>query len=117
MRAFLRRMNGWQRIGLVLTGFWIIVSSSAYFSNLGIWGIAHSGWLIAWVAVAPFSQFLFPYNFETIPPSCDPFSDSFCPTFYQFRFVGLVYFMLGPVVALWIVGYAVFWIRHGFPRK
>ena len=72
------QFNGWQRLGLVSSILWIIISSGIFISVVII-------------------------N-----------DDYHIITEYIFIFFFLTY---SPVVALWILGYAVAWIREGFRKS
>jgi len=112
------RINGLQRLGIVMSAAWLIVASWAYFHELN----NHPSELAAYLPNAGYEwiQDLDATNKahkDAIQQGTD-FSERFVflkPTFNIYRFLK---FILTPIVASWLGVYLVVWIfrwvRRGF---
>lgn len=82
-------LNGWHRLGIVMSAVWFVVVGAV---------VAESA--------------LFPSISSWLRP-CPENSDPLC-LFNELSAFRLSLFAGVPVVAMWAVGYAVAWIRGGF---
>ena len=123
------RLNGWQRIGIVISMVWLLTAFGMYFYELKnypsglanyIPNIAHSH-IYVWVEDLEGTR-IFRDQFK--PENIDKdFADLINRTYSlepAFSISGLLMFTLIPVVLGWLITYLVFytfsWIKCGFQK-
>ncbi len=99
----IKNIQGWHRLGIVLSVFWVLLSSSLYISSIGEYRIwEYGGWAIEWYRFSPFGSSVPLFGNGALPPQP------------EFDLLGFLVFVGLPVGAIWSVGYAVAWTRQGF---
>lgn len=115
------RLNGWQRIGVLLSVVWLLASSWAYFYEIN----NHPSGLASYI---PDAGYYWTKDFAATQKAQDhakqrgkDFYDRFVflkPTFDPYGFLGVT---LTPLVVCWVNIYLIFWIvrwvKRGFDNK
>ena len=116
MRDYQKKLNGWQRIGIIISLLWIlamfVVAAKEIFDWMtsgGCWGASHPNNLfINWVE-----------TMQPCPERCDPLNLLFLwkGSFRIGRFFSL---LILPVIAGWVGSYCVLWVacwvKEGFKQ-
>jgi len=85
----MRRLNGWQRLGVVLSAGWLLVITS----------------LVVMPSASPaLSEWLYPCK-QSIDPLC---------LFNELSVVRFAILTIAPLLFLWAFGYGISWVRKGF---
>ena len=112
------RINGWQRLGIILSAVWLIVSSWAYFHELN----NHPSDLAVYLPDSGYewSQDLDTTNkaHEVAKQQGADFSERFVFLKPTFRMFGYLQFALTPIVICWLGVYLFIfifrWVKRGF---
>jgi hypothetical protein len=127
MNGLTKRLDGWYRLGLLLTLLWLAISLSVYFSWLNASfapNFPAPGWMTTWIAINPLE---FPlYEGERVAGSgCmsidirSPGGHSrydVCELRYGFNLLGFLLFVLGPVAVLWAAIFACRLVSREFRK-
>jgi hypothetical protein len=112
------RINGWNRLGIVLSAAWLLVASWAYFYELN----NHPSELTAYFPHAGY-EWIHDLDATKMAHKASQqqgkdFSDRFVLLKPTFDTYGFLKFILTPIVASWLGIYVVLWIfrwvRRGF---
>lgn len=116
--GLLMRINGWQRLGILISVAWLLATSWAYFDEL--WNqpsewtdyLPHSSY--EWVADLDFTQ----KAHEDEKRQGKDFSYGIYFMKPTFSISGFLTFSLSPILASWLVVYLVLytfrWVKRGF---
>ncbi len=108
-----RRLNGWVRIGIVISALWVLfvcgfalseyVRHDPHTSNFIEWQVAKTG-----------------ESYASLLKTTGPFAD-LVPLSASLRLRWFIFALLAPVLVFWVsalaVIYTVRWVAHGFARE
>ena len=112
------RLNGWQRIGMVLSAAWVLITSGAYLFELNNYPSGVASYI-------PHSAYEWVNDLEgtkaahaTAVAEGKDFSDKFVMIKPTFSIAGVLAISLIPAVLVWVGAYLVLytfvWVRRGF---
>jgi hypothetical protein len=107
----MNRLNGWKRLGVVLTLAWIAIVVVEYLIEVDH-GPFSRGWLTETTIVK---------TGEQIEPT--PFAERFgpyadlVPVDQTSRWLSLLSVLIAPPAALWLIGFVFAWVLDGFSKS
>ena len=106
----MNRLNGWQRLGVVLTLVWVAIVGVEYLIELDQ-GPFSRGWLTD-TTIVKTGEKIEPKQFaERFGPYAD-----LVPVDQTSRWLWLLSVLIVPPAALWLVGFAFAWVLDGFRK-
>lgn len=112
------RLNGWMRLGIAISVLWVIVAGTYAGHDIRQVSEREERWENAPVVggevpkhESPMRLIITNYSFLT---QCSYLDAPGLTTTCELRSVNLFLLVVVPVIALWIAGFSVAWIRAGF---
>ena len=111
------KMNGWQRLGIVISAVWLLIGTFAYFHEIS----NHPSWLkglpqlaYQWVQDNEFTQ----KAHQNARLEGKDFSNNYIFLKPTFSASGLLSFIFAPIIVSWVVVYLLIfiirWVKNGF---
>lgn len=117
MNSLLKRLSGWHRLGIALTGLWLVAASTIYFSVVGSYANHLPDWVIAWNRALGFSESIKLFEIDCHRRSGPSYMEPITCGTPEFALFGFLVFLLLPVLIFWALGYVGAWVRQGFQER